>query len=86
MMPLVAPQGFVGIANKEDTRIICDRTPICTHKKNNIHTPISCALRRTLSAHLGHCGKGIVGRSASIAEYNEFLEVQRYAVTRLAVG
>ena len=68
----------MGVANEEDTWITYDRTPICTDKKNYIHTPLPCALRRTLSAHFGHRGKRIVGRSASIAGCNEFLEVQRY--------
>jgi hypothetical protein len=52
------PQGFEPDENEEDIWIILRRTPICTPPKNNIHTPISRALRPTFWDHLRHCGKG----------------------------
>ena len=50
---VVAPQGFTGIENKEDTWIILRLYPYLYPQKNNTHTPLSLALRWTFWDQLG---------------------------------
>jgi hypothetical protein len=57
VMLLVAPQGFTGDENKDDTAVsTAIPTPFPTHRIR-IRISICCALRRTFGDRLGHWGK-----------------------------